>query len=139
MSGRYTEGGDELFLGEAVAEGADYMDALDAKVVDSERWYWVCDPETLDMGGAYAPCGCITAQHHPSGVVNFHDYGLFYATTYGLSSTFALTAQDRALAVAFNFNGEGLAIVDQLTALWVEEINDRRAAWFDRHPEAVLA
>ncbi len=45
----------------------------------------------------------------------------------------------RACADVFSGGSEGYPGARKLTALWVEEINERRAAWFDRHPEAVLA
>lgn len=118
----------ELQLAEAVAEGAAFMDAIDVNVTDdAERWFWVVDPERLRMhhnGGPRAKYGCITAQHHPDGYANFMDYGSIYF--------------DDRLKVAFNVVGvdDPTAESSTLTALWREEIVERRAAWFDAHPEA---
>lgn len=115
---------DELELAEAVAEGAEFMDAIDVNLTDdAERWFWVVDPDTLDMsqstGGHQRKCGCIFGQHHPEGYYFPIDYGL----------------DEEGFRLGFDGDWDDYPI---LTALWREEIIDRRAAWFDAHPEAVI-
>lgn len=123
---------DELELAEAVAEGAAFMDAIDKGLTEAERWYWVVDPAKLDLRVAVrnpdTECGCVMAQHSPDGVFDpSGDYGLRW---------------DEPSTLGFDALSVGAAAYAEypaLTDLWVEQINDRRAAYFDRHPEAVLA
>lgn len=123
---------DELVLAERVAEGAAFMDAIDANVTDdAEVWFWVVNPETLDMGqstgGHQRECGCILGQHSLSGFYDPKEYGLL--DMHGRSLGLEATSQ--------GFEGRQWEYAT-LSALWIEEINDRRAAWFDAHPEAVI-
>lgn len=122
---------DEFELAEAVSAGAEIMDALDAKITDdAERWFWVVNPATLDMdnnGDGTGQVGCITAQHQPDGYARFAEYGV------------GIGAGEPTLALAFNLYVESAARTRRITALWREAITDRRAAWFDAHPEHVIA
>jgi hypothetical protein len=124
---------DELELAERVAAGAEFMDAIDSVVTaESERWFWVVNPDRLDMststGGHRRECGCIFGQHSPSGFYNNEDYGISWWDSADLG---------------FDAKSHGdlsrLAEYKALTALWREAIIDRRAAWFDAHPEYVIA
>ena len=121
---------DEFELAEAVDAGAEFMDAIDANVTDdAERWFWVVDPETLDMrksGNGTGAVGCVIAQHHPKGYLRFADY---FVGRHGYSlSDFGLNLRHYPPESEFS----------RLTALWREAIYDRRSAWFDAHPEAVI-
>jgi hypothetical protein len=121
---------DELVLAEAVAAGADFMDAIDVGITDeAERWYWVVDPDTLDMTDGRR---CVAGQFN--GSAGNRDRPGFHLL--GLSGIYETDRVAFNMAGAFHVRTVGLRL---LTALWVEAIDDRRAAWFDRHPEAVLA
>lgn len=114
---------DELELAEAVDAGAEFMDAIDANVTDdAERWFWVVDPNTLNI----AHCDqCIVGQHAGLGFYDPELYGLRW---------------DDAEAFGFDAPSPGMPTdYQRLRALWREAINDRRAAWFDAHPEYVIA
>ena len=122
----------ELELAERVAAGAEFMDAIDAYVTDdAERWFWVVEPSRLNMrlGVAVGGCGCVMTQHA----------GTYLPAKYGLDDN----GNGGAIALGFDIEWHAYPEVREyryaaLAALWVEEINERRAAWFDKHPEAVI-
>lgn len=118
----------EMRSAERVSEGAAFMDALDKGLPEAERWYWIVNPDTLNMRQPVLSrdgCGCVMAQHIPNGI--------FDVTEYGLAAT-----TDDDLLLGFDVSPFGRVGYADLTALWIEEINERRAAYFDRHPEAVI-
>lgn len=119
----------EMELADRVSEGAAFMDAIDKGLPESERWYWVVDPDRLDMsqstGGHRRECGCIIGQHHPE--------GFFYPDDYGIGEFGRANSESFRLG----FDG-GWEEYPLLTTLWINEINERRAAYFDRHPEAII-
>lgn len=114
---------DELELAERVAAGAEFMDAIDAE------WFWIVDPARLDMSQIWMfqrrRCGCVLSQYDPTG-----DYD---PTRFGLD---AWANDDKSLGF---YTSSGPDEYRVLTSFWREAIIDRRAAWFDAHPEYVIA
>lgn len=113
---------DELVLAERVSAGAEFMDAID------RDWFWIVDPTKLNMAEIwmfkYGRCGCVLSQYDPTGDYNPGNFGLE-----------AWTDEDAALGF---YTLGGPDHYRALTALWREAINERRAAWFDKHPEAII-
>lgn len=101
-------------------EGAYVMDRIDPE------WFWLVNPDRLDMRQGRMryvdtrnKCGCVIAQHHPG-----HNFD--YLGSYGL---------DLDDAVLLGLSSEASDDFPVLDALWRELIEDRRAAWLDKHPE----
>lgn len=117
---------DELELAERVTAGAEFMDAIDAE------WFWIIDVERLNMRRIWSwtrgACGCVLSQYDPTGEYNVNAFGLS-------------ARQDDDVRLGFDLSGWSYnpAGWEALTALWREAINERRAAWFDAHPEYVIA
>lgn len=120
---------DELELAEAVGKGAEFMDAIDAE------WFWVIDLDRLDMRRVWSwtggRCGCVLSQFSPKGLFHLNEFGLSLSDKEDIQMGFDLDAN------FYRYPSPGQW--EALTALWVEEITDRRAAWFDAHPEYVIA
>lgn len=117
---------DEFDLAEAVDAGAEFMDAIDPE------WFWVIDLERLNMRRVWSwtrgECGCVLSQYDPTGGYNVNAFGLSQRS-------------DDDVLLGFDLTGWAYSPTpwEALTALWREAINDRRSAWFDAHPEYVIA
>lgn len=99
-----------------VTEGALFMDAIDPE------WFWIVEPETLEMCDGER---CVLGQYA----------GRFYdPEAFGLD-----TDSDVYEPEELAFSSYCLEISRYLEAevewnrLWRDEINDRRAEWFENH------